>query len=156
MKKINLLILMLLLTTGITAQTYVIDYFYDDAGNREERIRREITIPPEPVQAADVTEEELEEQLAKIETEFSFDQLAEGQIKVFPNPVHGELKINLVNMPDVLGAEAKLYSLKGNLLETQMLSNNYSSFNMKNYAPGTYILRISKNKDYKEYKIVKK
>jgi hypothetical protein len=156
MKKINLLIITLLLTAGATAQQYVIDYIYDDAGNREERIRREIIIPEQQQNTTKKTQEEIDTELAKIEDEFDFDAFAEGQIKVFPNPVQGELKINLVNMSDVLGAEAKLYNIAGNLLETQILNNNYSSIDMNNHPQGIYILRLSKNNEFKEYKIVKK
>ena len=155
MKTINLLILIFF--TGITLNAQTVSFGYDDAGNRVSRTI--IPLEQQPTTEQDTTEvsdADLAEELSETEKKFGFESLGEGQIKVFPNPTKGELKIRLENISNIEGTVIYLYNTSGRMLESKKLNNSYSAFDMSPYSPGIYILRITKNNESKEYKIVKK
>jgi len=162
MKKINLLILMLLLIAGETysqeTQRVGVVFEYDNAGNRV--TRRDSVIVIEDPQTANenngTTETTTEEQLAEIEKNFGFEELGDANIKVYPNPVKSTLMVRLENINNVEGIELQLYNTAGNLLQTKKLSTNYSEFNMNSFSSGVYILRVNRMDEMLKYKIIKK
>jgi hypothetical protein len=135
--------------------TQTIHFEYDAAGNRESRTiilnqlksEKDTTI---------LSEAQLKEELAKIESQFNSEKLAEGTIKIFPNPTEGELRIKLENISNTEGINLQLYSPTGSLLQSKQIDSNYTEFDMLSYSPGIYILRISRLDEKLEYKIIKK
>ncbi len=143
----------------------MMNFTYDDAGNRTHRTLV-LDPPPTPQQQQDTTDRtdsnsdvvETEEDLSEIEKNFGFEKLGEANIKVYPNPVQGALMVRLENINNVEGTSLQLYNTTGNLLQTQQMSTNYAEFNMQNFAPGLYILRIIRKdeNDKLEFKVIKK
>lgn len=137
----------------ITAQT--ISFLYDDAGNRTDRV---VILPP----ATAVSNSDLgdvftpEEQEKELEMEFKFQKLADGNIKVYPNPTEGALMVRLENFETVEGIVMQLYNSSGSLIERKEVVSDFSEFSMFTYSPGIYILRLSRGQDKLEYKIIKK
>lgn len=156
MKKIHLLIIMLLMIgSGLSAQTYEISFVYDDAGNREFREMIEL-IDKSKEDTTEYTEAEIEEELKEIEEKFSFDMLDKAKIKVFPNPVQGALMVRLENIASVEGIDLQLYNSQGSLLKTEKLSSSYMRFDMSGFSPGMYILKVVGPTRILDYKIIKK
>lgn len=153
MRKTILFIILTFFSFSLYSQS--IHFEYDDAGNRETR-----TIVLSQLKSEKDTtifsESELKEQLAKIESQFNSEKLAEGTIKVFPNPTEGELRIKLENISNTEGINLQLYSPTGSLLQSKQIDSNYTEFDMLSYSPGIYILRISRLDERLEYKIIKK
>lgn len=153
MRKTVLFIILTFFSFSLYSQS--IHFEYDPAGNRETRTIVLNQLKSEK-DSTILSESEKKEELAKIETQFSSEKLAEGTIKVFPNPTDGELRIKLENISNVEGINVQLFSSTGSLLQSKPIASNYSEFDMLSYSPGIYILRISKLDEKLEYKIIKK
>ncbi len=152
MKKILLLFAFALLVYYSNAQT--IQFDYDNAGNR---INRAYITLPSPVRDTSTVSENLKtEDLSKIEAKFEFEKLTEGKIKIFPNPTEGDLMVRLENIANPNDISLQLYNSSGSLMQTQNLNSDYSAFDMKSLSPGIYILRIIRQDEKLEYKIIKK
>jgi len=155
MKHILLIFLMAFVANwSIKAQS--VTFHYDDAGNRTERI---ITLDPLPPATAQtdtsniVNPEEFEK---KLEMEFGFQKLAEGNIKVYPNPTEGALMVCLENFETLEGIVMQLFNSSGSLIESKEVTSDFSEFNMHTFSPGIYILRLSRGQEKLEYKIIKR
>lgn len=157
MKKYTSLILSVFIIGNLLLKAQVpIAYTYDDAGNRIARIKIELPAASQTTQTDTnklVTPDELEKEL---EQEFKFQKLAEGNIKVYPNPTEGTLKVRLENFETLEGMEIQLYNSSGSLIERKKISSDYSELNMFTFSPGVYILRLSRGQEKLEYKIIKK
>jgi hypothetical protein len=152
MKKTLLLITFALFTLSIYSQA--IKFEYDDAGNRKHRTY--ITLDKSTKDTSQLTDSTIAERLSKIEAQFKYEKLADGQIKVFPNPTDEDLKIRLENISNTEGILLQLYSSTGSLLQSKTIDSDYSEFDMLSYSPGIYILRVSRQEEKLEYKIIKK
>ena len=62
-------------------------------------------------------------------------------IKVFPNPTPDIITIQFSEY--VEGSRFWLYDLRGKLLENKLISSADTEINMKNYASGQYILKLT-------------
>ena len=62
-------------------------------------------------------------------------------IKVFPNPTPDIITIQFSEY--VEGSRFWLYDLRGKLLENKLISSADTEINMKNYASGHYILKLT-------------
>jgi hypothetical protein len=157
MKKTLLLITFTLSTLLIYSQA--IEYSYDAFGNRIKRTIVTLTKSERDTSslAGTAITEKLAKtaELAKIEEQFNFEKLAEGKIKIFPNPTQGALMIRIENIANLEGINLQLFNLNGTLLQSRQVNSTNSDFNMQDYASGIYILRVSRQKEKKEYKIVK-
>ncbi len=157
MKKTLLLIAFTLSTLLIYSQA--VQYSYDAFGNRIKRTIVTLTKSERDTSSlagTAITEKLAKtEELAKIEEQFNFEKLAEGKIKIFPNPTQGALMIRIENIANLEGINLQLFNLNGTLLQSRQVNSTNFDFNMQAYASGIYILRVSRQKEKKEYKIVK-
>lgn len=149
MKKTLLFITFTLFSLLALAQS--VQYEYDAAGNR---VKRTIITLKSAKNASYPDTVKTQEQ-SKIEEQFKFEKLAEGKIKIFPNPTKGALMIKLENIANLEGINLQLFNLNGTLLQSKQVNSSNSDFNMQDYAPGTYILRVSRQEEKLEYKIIK-
>ena len=62
-------------------------------------------------------------------------------IKVFPNPTPEIITIQFSEYME--GSRFWLYDLRGKLLENKLISSADTEINMKNYASGQYILKLT-------------
>jgi hypothetical protein len=63
------------------------------------------------------------------------------EIRVFPNPTPDIVTIHFSEY--VEGSKFWLYDLRGKLLENKLISSADTEINMKNYASGQYILKLT-------------
>lgn len=78
--------------------------------------------------------------------------------KVYPNPTENlaQLELNGFEIPDN-GLKAYLYDGNGKLLQTLTITDDITSFQMGQYATGSYLLEVkSGNNSMKTFKIVRK
>lgn len=152
MKKTLFLITFILLSLLSYSQS--IQYDYDASGNRVKRII--IPLTKSTNSTGYIADTAKTRELLKIEEKFKFEKLYKGKIKIFPNPTEGALMIKFENITNFEGITLQLYDVKGTLLHSWQVSSGISYFNMQDYAPGTYILRVSRQEEKLEYKIIKK
>lgn len=81
-------------------------------------------------------------------------ELSSDEFLFYPNPVEGKGFISLPS--SMLQGRIELYSLKGELLSSQVAESNMVELDMQKYASGLYILKLSKSSKVFSIKIAKK
>jgi hypothetical protein len=127
---------------GINAQSSV-SYGYDAAGNRISR-----TIVFSQLRNAVLETQE--------ETPVYSEVLKELEIRIYPNPTDGLLKVEILNMEEKQSATVSLYSLSGKLILSRDRISGSTELDISSHATGTYILRIFAGESRTEWKIIKK
>ena len=120
----------------------IIQYAYDNAGNRTERIIQMNTSPsfaPESLRSATVLT----------------DLIAEKAVKIYPNPTQGLLSVEISNFNPDSQVEFYLADMSGQTILTRKAASGYQSFDLSRQAPGFYLLRISINGESAVWKIIK-
>ena len=122
-----------------------VSYGYDAAGNRTSRTI--IYPPPKPAPAAIE-----EEQPAAV-----YSEVFSGiELKIYPNPTDGLLKVEIHNLPENQTADILLYNLSGNLISSHREVNDFVTLDISAQPPGTYLMRIIAGEYRTEWKIIKK
>ena len=119
-----------------------ISYGYDFAGNRVSR-----TIEVNSLRAATQ-----DEQPAAVYSEM----LSDIELKIYPNPTDGLLKVEIHNLPAGQTANVQLYNLSGKLISSFKGIADYADIDISGQPSGTYLLRITAGEYQTEWKIIKK
>ena len=129
------------LFVGLTLQAQQkLSYLYDASGNRISRI---IVLS---TRSADT---------AAADSVFFEEQLAEKQIKIYPNPVKNELSITISGYDASLRGEFILFSISGSLLYQGRITGETTQVNMGNYPPGVYLLHLILKGEKSVWKVIK-
>jgi hypothetical protein len=157
MKKTTSLIIIILFFTvyGLRGQAKVA-YTYDASGNRTSKI---IILPVSNKSIKDTTshsDAELSKQFSEMENNFEFEKLSEGKIKVYPNPTEGAIMLRIENIHNFEGTSFQLYNSSGNLIKTGTINSDLLGLDLSGNSPGLYILKISRQEEKLEFKIIKK
>ena len=78
------------------------------------------------------------------------------ELKVFPNPTNDFVLIQFNELIENSGYT--LFSLTGKVLESKLITSTETRLNLKNYASGQYILKLTKNstQPLQTFKIIKR
>lgn len=137
-----LLTIACIITSSLTfAQNIVVEFEYDDAGNR--KTRRVIELPPPNSPLIDSTI-----------LNYS-DFFGETEIQIFPNPNGGQFKVVISNEKDMPETSISLYSLSGNMIYHQKKASHTTNVDIRKREKGTYILMIKMDGKPKTWKIIK-
>lgn len=132
------ILLFVLLVSQLIGLSQTIEYQYDNAGNR--KLRQVVVVPKS----------------AKIDTTaFQQDVLGEQIIKVYPNPTHGWLSVNINRLEPGEKAELMIYSISGAILIRKDDVSTSNRIDLNNQTAGMYIMRITLGSKVSEWKIVK-
>lgn len=131
--------MMFFLATMAHAQTGYV-YEYDDAGNRIQRLIREINMKTGDALLTDTLP--FTEQLNNIE------------VKIYPNPTEGLLKLELVNVVDENNVTVKLFDMNGRQLLIQNISI-LAELDLSSFPTGKYILHILADGNTSSWAIIK-
>ena len=147
MKKIKTILLSLLwlcFCTLLYAQTQdTITYRYDAAGNR---ISRTIVLSAKSAAVQPVEEQ----------TEVYTEVFADIQLKIYPNPTDGLVKVEISNLPEGQTAQIWLYAMSGQLITTYKDISDAVTININDQPAGVYVMRIVAGTFRTEWKIIKK
>lgn len=111
-----------------------VHFIYDDAGNRT---KKEIIIS--------------ETRSAEIFTE----ELAQREIKIYPNPTQGQLKIEISDLGDDEEVNLTIYNVQGKKILSEKTSENYTIMDISSNPSGVYILQINIKGEISTWKIIK-
>lgn len=138
---IPIFIIVALLAIHFAVFPQTISYAYDYCGNR---IKREIRLNSNKIPGhSNVTEMYLQE------------KLSEHNLKIYPNPTKGQLKVEIVGYePSDVGL-ITLFSLSGQVLFSDHLNSAHCFVDISNNTNGIYILQISINGKSTSWKIIK-
>lgn len=118
-------------------------YTYDASGNRTERVI-DLTKSAEIAASSSSTNEE---QLFEAE-------LANLDIRIYPNPTKGLLKVEIPDIGDIKPTLV-IYNLQGKQLVNKTVSNQISTINLSDQPPGMYIMKIVNGEESLDWKIIK-
>ncbi len=120
-----------------------VSYGYDAAGNR---ISRTITMPalrsapaPQPEEPAAVYSE----------------MLSDIEVRIYPNPTDGLLKVEMRNLPEGQTAGIWIYSISGKQISAQREITGFAEMDISSHPPGTYLMKIVAGEYQTEWKIIK-
>jgi hypothetical protein len=121
-----------------------VTYGYDAAGNR---ISRTIVIIRSS--SDDVVEEEEEEAVYS-------EMLSDIELKIYPNPTTGLLKVEIYNLPKGRTANIWMYDLSGKLINSFKKVSDFVTIDISAQPEGMYLMKIAAGEYQTEWKIIKK
>jgi len=143
-----LFISILLAITGLKAQNKI-NFAYDAAGNR---VSRTIELPANPAAFGGGGTAELREE-KKIFTE----TLAEKQIKIYPNPTRGQLRVDILGYEDLeANSFIQVFTSGGVLLYKSTTLSQTNAINLTDKPAGLYLMLITIAGERSSWKIIKK
>lgn len=119
-----------------------VTYRYDAAGNR---ISRTIVISS---RAAEQPEEE--------QPVIYSEKFSDIQLKIYPNPTDGRLKVELYNLPEGQTAQIWLYAMSGQLITSFKEVRSTVNVDISGQPAGIYLMKIVAGEYQTEWKIIKK
>ena len=140
----------LLLLFGIALSAFSqdrVNYTYDAAGNRLACI-----IDMGSLRSAAIAdrEDEADEQ----EIVYS-DKIDRSDIRIYPNPTKGILKIEITPIEEGNPIQIQLYDISGKILVNEPNAAPFTELNISDKPAGTYILNIFSDNRTTQWKIIK-
>lgn len=127
---------------GMSGDTTFV-FSYDASGNRTERVI-DLTKSAEITASSSTANEEklFEAELANLE------------IRIYPNPTKGVLKVEIPDIGDIKPTLV-VYNLQGKQLVHKTVSNQISTINLSGHPAGMYIMKIVNGQESLDWKIIK-
>ena len=124
-----------------------IRFAYDALGNR---VKREIVLQNSDVVKRNMSSEE------KKEDNFYSDMLSEKQIRIWPNPTEGHLKVEIQGLAPEEKACLRLTSMSGAVVNVKETTSPVSELDLSHCINGIYLLHIATGRQETTWKIIKK
>jgi len=130
-KAIIIIVATLILSSSLYAVKY--SFTYDAAGNRDSRTMVDINGKESvPIQ-----------------------KILDHEIKVYPNPTAGDLRVDISGITHDLSAEVELFDFNGRSVYKEGTPTGQVTIDLTEEPNGFYIMRISIDNQNIEYKVVK-
>lgn len=130
-------------------------FTYDDNGNQKERTLK--------VEQTSMVSFPTSEKLLKPLNNGSNNMMAleessdaQKEIKIFPNPTRGLIRISLINYSDQLKGTCMIFGLNGHKLKDMRIDSQDSEIDIQDLPDGLYVLRLTINGLISDYKVIKK
>lgn len=137
MKRVNVFLFFVLFSLSLSAQKKVM-YAYDAAGNR---IKKEILF---------------EQSQSKSQVVAYSDMLDEKEIKIYPNPTEGELRVEIFNELKKTEGIVTVHGNNGGMIYTTPIINGSASLDISSCPNGLYILHVKIGDCVSSWKIIKR
>ena len=124
-----------------------IRFAYDALGNR---VKREIVSQNSDVVKRNMSSEE------KKEDNFYSDMLSEKQIRIWPNPTEGHLKVEIQGLAPEEKACLRITSMSGAVVNVKETTSPVSELDLSHCINGIYLLHIATGRQETTWKIIKK
>ncbi len=104
-----------------------------------------------------MTSNPLDEQQGKQKKQDSYsDLLSKKNIRIYPNPTSGILRIEVMGFAENDECTLTLYSTAGQLIERTQLTSSVGTLNISSRQNGVYLMTICLNGNESSWKIIKK
>ena len=137
MKRVNVFLFFVLFSLSLSAQKKVM-YAYDAAGNR---IKKESLF---------------EQSQSKSQVVAYSDMLDEKEIKIYPNPTEGELRVEIFNELKKTEGIVTVHGNNGAMIYTTPIINGSASLDISSCPNGLYILHVKIGDSVSSWKIIKR
>ena len=124
-----------------------IRFAYDALGNR---VKREIVL-----QNSDVVKRNMSSEEKKADNFYS-DMLSEKQIRIWPNPTEGHLKVEIQGLAPEEKACLRITSMSGAVVNVKETTSPVSELDLSHCINGIYLLHIATGRQETTWKIIKK
>ena len=124
-----------------------IRFAYAALGNR---VKREIVLQNSDVVKRNMSSEE------KKEDNFYSDMLSEKQIRIWPNPTEGHLKVEIQGLAPEEKACLRITSMSGAVVNVKETTSPVSELDLSHCINGIYLLHIATGRQETTWKIIKK
>jgi YD repeat-containing protein len=142
------IVLTLFFLVSLNSQSQTIHYSYDAAGNRTSRT---IVLGGGSKGSSDIKEEKKEpEKVIKDETFLS------GTLKIYPNPTHGLLEIEVPVADDNYELQIIVTDINGRKIIDKRNEPTKTVVDLSSQPDGMYILILKQGDTYSKWKIIKK
>lgn len=122
------------------ASAQSVKYSYDNAGNR---IKREIVMKTKSPYEVSTT------------TECFSEKLSEKEIRIYPNPTKGRLKIEIAGYENSDRCILRILNVSGQQILSTHANSACTELDISSKANGIYILYISLNNKETTWKVIK-
>lgn len=123
------------------SNAYKVSYSYDAAGNR---VSKEI-----------VLEQKRSLKKGNSHENTVSETLSDKEIRIYPNPTKGILKLEISVLEENDNCEISIYSSSGQLLYTLRTNEQIIDIDMTSFTSGAYFLHITINREQSIWKIIK-
>ena len=123
-----------------------IRFAYDAFSNR---VKREIVLQNSDVVKRNMSSEE------KKEDNFYSDMLSEKQIRIWPNPTEGHLKVEIQGLAPEEKACLRITSMSGAVVNVKETTSPVSELDLSHCINGIYLLHIATGRQETTWKIIK-
>jgi hypothetical protein len=153
----TLLIAVILSQNFIFLAGQAIHYDYDDSGNR---VKRYIVLgkgnnSDEEKSYVDTDAGKTEDSKVNNKVEEFEDKLGELTIKIYPNPTHGDLYVEICGLGPDETVDYQLFSKSGSLLEIKKNLGYQFNIELEKNPAGMYILNLLIQGKMSQWKILK-
>jgi hypothetical protein len=83
------------------------------------------------------------------------EKIAQIEIKIYPNPTTEKITIEMPDWQNLQTGTFKLYSLTGQLLQTQPVHDAHTIVSLAGLPKGAYILKVHINNRTEDWKVIK-
>ena len=154
------MILVLIFTQVNSIFAQEIEYSYDAAGNRVQRkviiLKSATIINNQDSTGSNSTNSNVSKNNADAnQKDFFTDRLGENNIKIYPNPTKGQIKVVLTNIDNCNNSSIELYNLSGKIIYKKNKISITNNIELSDKPDGAYILRLMINNKKMEWKIIK-
>ncbi len=147
-----LLSLLMCIATESNAQIY---YGYDVAGNRTSKT---ITLITKTLKKMVKVEDSLDLVAAQLTNEYDepqTEELADAEIKIYPNPTHGMLRVDILNVELNKADKIVLFDVRGNFVKQILNLTESNVIDLSNSANGIYMMNITIGQESTTWRIIK-
>lgn len=113
-------------------------------------MKREIVLQNSDVAKRNLSSEE------KKEDNFYSDMLSEKQIRIWPNPTEGHLKVEIQGLAPEEKACLRITSMSGAVVDVKETTSSVSELDLSHCTNGIYLLHIVAGGQETTWKIIKK
>jgi hypothetical protein len=136
------LVFMLVFYLSVVSYGQIVNYVYDDSGNRTSRtvtLSKSLKTENDSLKSQDKITEQIEEQV----------------ITIYPNPFQEEVNIDITGMEENSVANITMYDHGGRLLLKRSNVSTRTNLNLSQYAKGVYFMIIRLGNNTTKWTIIK-
>ncbi|MDM8160145.1 T9SS type A sorting domain-containing protein [Labilibaculum sp. K2S] len=144
----TLVVILLFTTIGLCQNT--INFAYDAAGNRVSRTIN-LSNTKSGINGGDTEEFTFEKS-----EDFFTEVLAEKEIKIYPNPTRGQLRVDIMGYEDLdNNSSIQVFTTGGALLYKSNTPSQTNDINLSDKPAGLYLMVITIGSEKSTWKIIK-
>ena len=142
---------LLALSVSDVAQAQV-SYGYDEAGNRTSKT---ITLKKSLSKKANTSRDLDNNKDNNVVSQEFEDAIGNAQIKIYPNPTQGELRVEISGVEFVPSDNITIFDSGGRIIRQSNNVTGYNNIDLYDAAAGLYIMRICIEGKFTTWRIIK-